>query len=174
MSTNNQLQIAKDLPNKKITITRHFDATPDQVWRAWTESELLDQWWAPKPWRAETKKMEFREGGHWLYAMVGPDNARHWARVDFKKINPHKSFEAMDFFCDENGKANSELPNMYWKNQFLPSATGTKVVVEITFTTEVDLQKIVEMGFETGFTSALGNLEQYLQAKFNLRNQLKT
>ncbi|HTE23209.1 SRPBCC family protein [Flavitalea sp.] len=43
METKNQMQIVKDVPNKKITITRIFDAAPAEVWKAWTESELLDQ-----------------------------------------------------------------------------------------------------------------------------------
>ena len=59
MANNNHTEIIKDLPNKKITITRNFDSQPEHVWRAWTESELLDQWWAPKPWRTETKTLDF-------------------------------------------------------------------------------------------------------------------
>ena len=174
MENNKQTQITKDLPNKKITVTREFAALPKEVWSAWTESELLDQWWAPKPWRAETKTLDFREGGVWLYAMVGPDNSKLWARVDFHKIDVHKSFQATDFFCNEHGIKNSDLPTMHWKNEFHPTETGTRVIVEILFTSESDIQKILEMGFEAGLTDALGNLEQYLNAQFKLRNQLKT
>ncbi len=77
MIDTHELQIVKDLPKRKITVTRHFDASPELVWRAWTESELLDQWWAPQPWKAETKFLSFKVGGYWLYAMVGPDNSKH-------------------------------------------------------------------------------------------------
>ena len=56
MTVNSKMQIDKDLDNKKMTITRGFDAPVADVWRAWTESELLDQWWAPKPWKAETNQ----------------------------------------------------------------------------------------------------------------------
>ena len=58
----NQTKIAKDLPNKRITVTRNFEAPLEQVWKALTEKDLLDQWWAPKPWKAKTKSMDFREG----------------------------------------------------------------------------------------------------------------
>ena len=174
MANNNQTQISRDLPNKKIIVTREFEAVPEQVWRAWSESELLDQWWAPKPWKAETKSMDFKEGGFWLYAMVGPDNSKLWARVDFLKIENLKSFEASDFFCDENGIRNTDMPTMHWKNEFHPTKTGTKVIVDISFTSEADIQKIIEMGFEAGFTAALNNLDQYLEAQFKLRSELKT
>ena len=88
MTVNSKMQIEKDLDNKKMTITRSFDAPVSDVWRAWTESELLDQWWAPKPWKAETKSMDFRVGGYWLYAMVGPDNTKHWAKADLHCHRP--------------------------------------------------------------------------------------
>ena len=174
MEKSNLTQIIKDLPNNKITVTREFGALPEQVWLAWTESELLDQWWAPKPYRAETKSLDFKVGGHWLYAMVGPDNSKIWCKVEYTAIDHHKSFELDNFFCDENGVRNTDFPTMFWKNEFHSSATGTKVIVEISFATKDDLEKIVELGFEVGFTAALANLDQYLEAKFKLRNELKT
>lgn len=160
MTTNKPISISKDIKNKKVIVEREFDAPVEQVWKAWTKSDLLDRWWAPRPWRAQTKEMDFREGGYWLYSMVGPDGNDIWARVDYTKINTNKSFTAMDSFCDENGNKNNDLPSMHWKNEFLPQGKGTKVRIEITFSSEADLQKIMEMGFEEGFTSALGNLDE--------------
>ena len=156
---------SKDAANKKIFVVREFDAPLDQVWKAWTESELLDQWWAPKPWKANTKSMDFREGGVWLYYMQGPDHTRHYCRVDFKTIIPNKSFIAVDSFCDENGIVTADIPSMHWKNVFSTSGTGTKVEVEITFGTEADLEKIIEMGFKEGFAAAHGNLDELLASQ---------
>ena len=81
--SNNQTTITKDVANKKLIVVREFDAPPEEVWKAWTEKELLDIWWAPKPWRAQTKTMDFREGGAWLYSMVGPDGTESYCRVDY-------------------------------------------------------------------------------------------
>ncbi|AYB32080.1 SRPBCC domain-containing protein [Chryseolinea soli] len=169
-----ETQVVKDLANKKITITRFFEAEPELVWLTWTESELLDQWWAPKPWHTETKAMDFSEGGHWLYAMVGPNNERHWARVDFGKIDFQKSFETTDYFVDEKGVKNTEFGETRWKIAFRAMGSGTEITVEITSASEASLQQLLAMGFESGFTMALGNLEQYLQAQFKIRKQLKT
>lgn len=174
MTIRTELQIVKDPKSKKITVTRNFDATPEEVWRAWTERELLDQWWAPKPWRAETKTMDFRVGGHWLYAMVGPDGEKHWARFNYTAITPNKSYEGFDTFCDENGTPNQLAPSMTWKNEFKATKTGTQVVIHITFKSAEDLEKILEMGFEAGFTSALTNLDHYFSTGFRIRKELKT
>lgn len=157
-----QTLVSKDLANKKLVIVREFDAPLEQVWKAWTQSHLLDKWWAPKPWKAETKKMDFREGGSWLYCMVGPEGPGSWCRADFKTISKHKSYTGLDSFCDENGSLNQDFPTMHWKVEFSETDSGTKVEVEITFSSEADLEKILELGFEEGFTSAHGNLDELL------------
>jgi len=161
--SNKQTTISKDAASKKIVVVREFDAPIEEVWKAWTESGLLDMWWAPKPWKAKTKSMDFREGGRWLYSMVGPEGNDSWCRVDFKTIVPNKSYTAEDAFCDENGNLNNEFPSMHWKNEFSASGTGTKVEIEITFDKKEDMDKIVEMGFEEGFTAAHGNLDEVLK-----------
>jgi uncharacterized protein YndB with AHSA1/START domain len=155
-------QISKDLQNKKITAKREFNAPIEGVWYAWTKSNLLDQWWAPKPWAAKTKSFNFEEGGSWLYAMVGPDGTKMWSMVEFTAIKPNSGFEAISFFCDENGNKNMGFPAMDWKNDFIATDEGTRVEVEITFSNEEDIEKIIEMGFEAGFTAALDNLDGLL------------
>lgn len=148
--------------NNQIHVERSFDAPLPLVWSAWTEADILDQWWAPKPWKARTKSMDFREGGFWLYAMVGPENEEHWARVDFLSIQKEKAFTANDSFCDADGKLNTELPGSRWENQFMDQSGTTKVKIVLTFDTMEDLEQIIKMGFREGFESGLNNLEEWL------------
>jgi uncharacterized protein YndB with AHSA1/START domain len=152
----------KDLAKKKMFVTREFAGTLEEVWRAWTESEILDQWWAPKPWQAKTKYMDFKEGGSWLYCMQGPEGEKHWGKASYTKISNHKLFEATDSFCDENGNDHPDTPKMFWKTFFKPSANGSTVDMEITFASESDMEKIIEMGFQEGFNAAHENLDEYL------------
>lgn len=160
------MQIDKDLPNKKMTITRMFNANPEQTWAAWTEAELLDQWWAPKPWKAETKNMDFSNGGHWLYAMVSPEGAKHWCRVDFGGIEDGKRFTAESYFTDEDGHANPAMPKMHWDNSFAAADGGTLVTVVLSFGTEADMTNIIAMGFEGGFSMGMSNLDECLANNF--------
>lgn len=155
-----------DKINSTIYVKRDFNATLQQVWQAWTTAELLDQWWGPKPWRAETKTMDFREGGHWLYAMVGPEGERHWGRADYIRIKKEESFSAKDSFCDENGTMNSELPQNLWEILF--RETGDKVLVDITLTFDSleDLETNIQMGFREGFTIGLNQLDELLLTHF--------
>lgn len=157
--------MSKDPANRKIIVHREFDAAPSLVWKAWTDSDLLDQWWAPHPWVTKTKYLDFKEGGSWLYAMSGPDGMAVWSVVEFKSVLKNNRFEAVSFFCDENGKKNFDFPSMIWKNVFITSGQGTIVEVEISFILDRDFAKIIEMGFEAGFSSALGNLDELLSNK---------
>src|SRR5256885_2317100 len=104
--------------------------------------------------------MDFREGGRWLYYMEGPNGEKQWCCVDYQTIVPNKMFSGIDAFCDEEGNKSGDLPGMQWKCEFSKTDTGTKVTVEITFSSEADLEKIIEMGFKEGFTAAHGNLDE--------------
>jgi uncharacterized glyoxalase superfamily protein PhnB/uncharacterized protein YndB with AHSA1/START domain len=173
--TRKETVFSKDMPNKKLTVVRAFDAPLEMVWRAWTESEILDQWWAPKPFRAETKKMDFRPGGYWLYCLAGPapENIRAWCKIEYTSIVPRKTITSTDAFCDEQGNINPDMPSMYWKKEFSESNNETTVRVEITFTNQADLETIIKMGFQEGFTAGLGNLDHYLSTQFKLRQEMK-
>jgi len=171
--TKNEPVFTKDLKNKKLTVVRAFDAPLELVWKAWTDSEILDQWWAPKPYRAETKKMDFREGGMWLYCMVGPKGDRTWCKIEYKKITPHKSITCKNIFADENGLQDATMPGMDWRNEFTQTNNTTTVTVHITFTKDADMETILTMGFQEGFTAGLSNLDHYLSTQFKLRKDLK-
>lgn len=154
--------ITKDVAHKKIIVERVFAAPREKVWQAWTDSNLLDQWWAPQPWKAVTESFDFREGGHWHYYMSGPQGEKVWAWIGYLTIDPQKSFTAEDAFCDEMGKSSGDMPSMHWKNEFQEAEAATKVTVTITFSSEADMNKIIEMGFEEGFSMGLDNLEALL------------
>jgi uncharacterized protein YndB with AHSA1/START domain len=151
-----------DKENLVVKVERSFDAPLDLVWAAWTEAELLNQWWAPKPFRAETKSMDFSEGGRWLYAMVGPEGQRHWGLKDFTQIVPRKSFTYRSLFCDENGKVNPATTASTWVNSFTESKGITLVTNDIRCETLAHLEAQIKMGFKEGYTACLDNLEELM------------
>lgn len=159
-----ETKFTKDSAANKLHVTRAFEAPVEKVWKAWTVRDILDQWWAPRPWKAETKSLDFRQGGNWLYCMVGPNGDRHWCRVDFTAVETKKSFKADSSFCDENGTPNTAMPVMHWHTRFSSTPTGSMIDVTISFDKEADLNTIVTMGFEQGFNMGLGNLDELLAA----------
>lgn len=172
MNPHLQFDFSVNKENNTIHVKRAFAADLNLVWDAWTKPELLDLWWAPQPYRTQTKSMDFREGGSWLYCMISPENEKHWCKADYQKIVPFKCFSGLDAFCDENGKLNVDFPRSLWSNAFIEQTANTTLVdIVISYNSLADLEKIIELGFKEGFTMALGNLDQYIEAQFKLRNE---
>jgi uncharacterized protein YndB with AHSA1/START domain len=162
MTTRNKTIIVKDLEAKSIEVSREFEASLENVWRAYTESELLDQWWGPSPWRAETIKMNFREGGYWLYAMVGPDNQKQWGKMEYIRINKYERIDITDAFCNEEGIEDPSLPKSKGSFEFTETPHGVLVTSRMYYPSEKDVQTLVDMGFEQGISTALDQLEEVL------------
>ncbi len=149
---------------KQLKAERTFNAPVDLVWRAWTHPVILDEWWAPKPFKARTLHMDFTVGGYWLYAMDGPIEHTPYSKAEFLAIEPLKSYTGLDSFTDETGKAIDGMPKMHWQVTFEANGDTTNVTVVTTFEKMEDLQKIVEMGFKEGFAAAHGNLDDWFTA----------
>ncbi len=162
METSDKTHIVKDLKEKSILVSREFNAPIKNVWRAYTETELLEKWWGPSPWHAETKTMDFREGGFWLYAMVGPDGEKHWGKMDYFAINHLRSINMEDGFCDEEGIINTAFPKSKGSFVFTEIKTGVQVEFKMNYSSEKEVEILVEMGFEQGITTALNQLEALL------------
>jgi len=147
---------------KTIHISREFAADLALVWRAWTTPEMLDKWWGPQPWRAETKSMDFREGGSWLYAMVGPEGERHWSKSTFVAITEERSFSFRSGFSDEEGNLNPDMPQNLWENKFIPRADRVQVDMLLVYDSLEDLEKEIAMGFKEGMTVDFQQLDALL------------
>ena len=57
----------------ELSLTRLIDAPREKLYRAWTEPELLKQWFAPLPWTTPRVELDLRPGGANYFVMRGPD-----------------------------------------------------------------------------------------------------
>ena len=151
------------LDDALLIVERTFDGPTDLVWRTWTEADLLDQWWAPLPWKAVTKHMDFREGGYWHYCMQGPEGQKHWGKANYLEIVVEEFFRAEDVFCDEEGHENTDLPGSRWHVLFTGTATTTTVKVTTAFDSKEAMKQLIAMGVKEGSSMAHRNLDQLLE-----------
>lgn len=158
----NELVFNSDYDAAQVFVMRVFPCEVTTLWDFFTRAELLDQWWAPKPWKCETTSLDFKEGGRWHYAMVGPDGERHFAGAKYHEINWHRSFDWTDYFANENGEIDQNLPEVKWLLGFTGVEEGTKLTINIHFANEGEMTKLLEMGFEQGFSAALSQLAELL------------
>ena len=162
MTTNLVFDFLVDKQDNTITVKREFAAKRQLVWDCYTNSELLDRWFAPKPLTTKTKHMDFREGGYWHYAMIMPDGQEFWSRQDYVSIQPIDHYTARDGFTDETGELNPELPQSDLDISFTEMADHTLVETVVTYADLAGLDKVIEMGIQEGLTSTLERLDELL------------
>ncbi|NOT76182.1 MAG: SRPBCC domain-containing protein [Cyclobacteriaceae bacterium] len=163
MKTNLQFDFTVDKTAKTVFITREFDANPSLVWDAFTQSEILDQWWAPKPYTSRTKAMDFKVGGKRFYAMISPEGHEHWGLQKFTSISPKTNFKMSNFFADKD--ENPQIPGSDWDYTFSAHPDDrerTLVSIVIKNDSLERMEKMIEMGFKEGFTMGLQQLDELL------------
>ncbi len=160
MNNNLLFDFTVDKATKTVLINREFAAGLSLVWDAFTKQEILDQWWAPKPWESKTKFMDFKVGGRRFYAMVSPEGDEHWSIQKYTSISPTTNFKMSNAFADKD--ENPELPASDWNLNFSEQNGTTKVSISIYNESLERMEKMIEMGFQGGFTMTLDYLEQLL------------
>ena len=149
-----------DKAAQTVSITREFDASLSLVWDAYTKQELLDQWWAPKPWASKTKAMNFEVGGRRFYAMVSPEGQERWSVQKYASISPKTNFKFYNAFAD--AAENLELPGSEWDFTFSEQNGSTKVSITIYNESLARMEKQLEMGFREGSALQMKNLDELL------------
>ncbi len=156
MKNNLLFDFIVDKSSKSVFVTKEFDAELSLVWDAFTKPEILDQWWAPKPYASKTKYMNFEVGGRRFYAMVGPEGQEHWGIQEYTSISPKTNFKYMNAFADKD--ENPSLPGSDWDLNFSQQNEITKVRITIKNDSLERMEKMIEMGFKEGFTMTLNYL----------------
>ena len=103
-----------DTSDREIITTRVFDAPRELVFRAWSEPDLIREWWGPKGFSNTFETFDFQAGGLWRFVMHGPNGADYQNEIRFVEIVPperivlqHTSgpcFQVTATFADEGGK----------------------------------------------------------------------
>jgi uncharacterized protein YndB with AHSA1/START domain len=168
MNNNSSFNFSVNRENKTISVKREFGAKLPLVWDAYTRSGILDQWWDPKPWKASTKSMDFRKGGKWIYAMLGPDGEEHWAVAKYNDIRHQQKYTGTDAFSDSEGNINKDLPQSTWDVTFTDNESHTLVEFLISNSDPEQLEATLQMGFKDGLSLAMQGLDELLPS---LKNQ---
>jgi len=157
---NLQFDFKVDKSTKTVFIDREFNAELSLVWDAFTKQEILDQWWAPKPFESKTKVMEFKVGGRRFYAMVSPEGHEMWQLQQYTSITPKTNFKFLSVFADKD--ENPHWPGSNWDLHFNEENGITKVSISIYNESLERMEKMIEMGFKEGFTMILNELTNVL------------
>ena len=160
MTNNLRFEFTVNKATKTVSVIREFAAELSLVWDAFTKPEILDQWWAPRPFLSKTKYMDFKVGGRRFYAMVSPEGEERWSIQKYTSISPKTNFKFINAFADKD--ENPELPGSDWDLNFSEQNGTTTVRVSIYNESLARMEKMIEMGFGEGFKMTLNSLEDLL------------
>ena len=134
---------------RDLILTRAIAAPRERVYRAWTEPELLKQWFAPLPWTTPHVENDVRAGGSSLVVMRGPDGSEFPNRGVYLEVVANERLVFTDAFS--SAWEPSEKPFMTGILTFEEADGGTKYTARVRHWTVADREAHEKMGFHEGW-----------------------
>jgi uncharacterized protein YndB with AHSA1/START domain len=164
-----EVKVTKDLENKKLVIEFTANGSKDKVWAAYADKDMFEKWWGPEGWETTTKEFNFTAGGDVHYGMKCVDKNQgdwfgqtSWGVMKIQDVDTTNSFTYMDYFSDEQGVLNEEMPALKVTNEFFEEDGKTKIVSTSFADTSEQIEQLINMGMIEGFSSQLNKLDQLL------------
>ena len=135
---------------RDLILTRMIDAPRDKVFRAWTEPELLKQWFAPLPWTTSKAETDTRAGGASLIVMRSPEGNEFPSRGVYLEVVKNERLVFTDAFTKDWEP--SEKPFMTVILTFEEIEGNTGYTARVRHWTVADREAHEKMGFHAGWT----------------------
>jgi uncharacterized protein YndB with AHSA1/START domain len=142
--------------DRELVLARIIDAPPEKLFRAWTEPELLMQWFTPRPWTVSLVQTDVRAGGSSLIVMRSPEGEAFPNRGVYLEVIPSERI----VFTDAYTKAwePSDKPFMTAILTFEDLNGRTKYTARVRHWTVADREAHEKMGFHEGWAKATDQL----------------
>ncbi|MDB6092252.1 MAG: polyketide cyclase [Gammaproteobacteria bacterium] len=130
-------------------MTRLIKARREKVFKAWTDAELLKQWFAPLPWTTPRADLDVRPGGSALIVMRSPDGQELPNNGTYLEVVRNERL----VFTDAYTKAwePSDKPFMTVILTFEDRGGKTQYTARVRHWTAADRETHEKMGFHTGW-----------------------
>ncbi|MGR3271290.1 hypothetical protein DU478_04720 [Thalassococcus profundi] len=76
-----------DAANRTMVLTREIAAPVRKVWAAWSDPDALPRWWGPEGFSCRTMRIDLRDGGEWVFDMIGPDGTVYPNHHKYARFN---------------------------------------------------------------------------------------
>lgn len=141
----------------ELTLTRLIDAPRENLFRCWTDPELIPIWFCPPPWGVSKAEVDLRPGGSSLIVMRGPNGEEVPNPGVYLEVIPNERLVFTDAYTSDwepSGKA-----FMTGILTFEEEGGKTRYTARVRHWTEEDMKQHEAMGFEHGWGIATDQLE---------------
>jgi uncharacterized protein YndB with AHSA1/START domain len=143
--------------DRELVLTRLINAPREKVYRAWTDPELLKQWFAPKPYTTPIVEIDVRPGGSAYFVMRGPDGKDLPNRGVYLEVVPNEKLVSTDAYV--KAWEPSEKPFMTLILTFEDEGGKTRYTARVRHWTVADREAHEKMGFHEGWGLCTDQLE---------------
>jgi uncharacterized protein YndB with AHSA1/START domain len=151
-------------PELDLVLQRDLPITPDAVWRAWTEPDLLMQWFTPRPWRTTEAEIELHPGGMFRTVMRGPDGEEGGGTGCVLEVVPERRLVWTGALLPGFRPSVSEfgVPVFTAVIEMEPAGSGTRYTATVRHADAAGRTVHEDMGFHAGWGAALDQLVEVM------------
>jgi len=140
---------AEPSPDRDLVLTRLIDAPREKVYKAWTDPDLLKQWFAPLPYTTPVAELDVRPGGANLIVMRDPQGNEFPNRGVYLEVVENERLVFTDAYTtawEPSGK-----PFMTVILSFADEGGKTRYTARVRHWTAADREAHERMGFHEGW-----------------------
>ena len=154
--------VEKDLDALTITIVADFAAPLARLWDAYADPRQIERFWGPPSYPATFLRHDAAAGGRSVYKMTGPTGDEHYGCWEWTDVTAPTSFDIIDWFADETGAPNTDLPGTHASFVFEATQTGSRLTTTSRFDSLEQLQQLLEMQMLEGTKEAMSQIDAVL------------
>jgi uncharacterized protein YndB with AHSA1/START domain len=144
--------------DREIRIERTFDAPRDQVWRAFTDPQLIAKWWGRGNDLA-IEKMELNKGGHWRFVEHSAEGDQGFEGEFRELVKPERIVQTFKW----DGMAGHEVVDTLMLQDL--GGNRTKAVTTSLFHSKEERDGMLQTGMEDGLNQSYQALDRLLETR---------
>jgi uncharacterized protein YndB with AHSA1/START domain len=157
MNTMNKLTLTTE-GDTHVVITRHFAASPEEVYRAHTEPSLLQRWLlGPEGWTMPVCINEPRPGGKFRYEWTNGKGGDFYITGEYLELEPYSRIVHV-----ERMHLPDATPDNHVETRFEADGTGTLMTMRMTLPDGATRKQMLATGMEGGMEASYARLEGIL------------
>lgn len=154
--TKNKTVVTAEPGKQDIVITREFDAPRELVFKAYTDPNLISQWWGPKEVTTIVDKMEAKKGGMWRFVHKAKDVEYAFNGVYHDVVSPERVVQTFEF---EPMAGHVLLETITFEDH----GGKTKLISQSVFQSVEDRDGMLQSGMESGAAESNDRLDELLE-----------
>jgi uncharacterized protein YndB with AHSA1/START domain len=158
--------------SRELSLTRLLKAPPERVYAAWTQPDLLRQWFAPRPWTTPVAELDVRPGGSQRFVLRSPEGEEFPHRGVYLEVVPNARLVYTSAFTEAWVPCEEPAPGtchflMAVILTFEPEDGGrqTRYTARVRHWSPADCRRHAEMGFHEGWGQCADQLGALVEGR---------